>query len=52
MLNLALINAKLSFKRKIFEDTLIALEIVRLRKRTSNISKNALKLAMSIHKNV
>lgn len=49
MSNLVLISVKLRFKRMMFEDTLIALEIVWARKSTSNILKNAQKPAMSTH---
>lgn len=49
MSSLVLISVKLRFKRMMFEDTLIALEIVWARKSTSNILKNAQKPAMSTH---
>ena len=44
--NLALISVKLRFPEMMFEDTLVALEIVWVRKRISNILKNALMPAM------
>lgn len=49
MSSLVLISVKLRFPKMMFEDTLIALEIVWVRKRTSNILKNAQKHAMSTH---